>query len=234
MKMRYYLLSTTIYGVKNISEPVELKFYDKTIPNEFTNNNSNIKSIYGENGSGKTALIHAFNIYKNLVGNPNYLYDTSTQKYLDAIINKIENKFFIEVEFLYTVDKKAINKYQHLIEVKKTNDEYIISREKINIANDRAKYKLFYNYENGKFNSESFDEELLELTYNQLDKKSISNIFFQLIINKINNKEENWFDIIGMKDFISLMSFSSQFYFFMKEQDNHDLFFNHGKKVIFI
>ena len=58
MKPLFYLLSLKISGIKNIEVPIELNFYKKTINNsDFDPEKYRIKAIYGENGSGKTAII---------------------------------------------------------------------------------------------------------------------------------------------------------------------------------
>ena len=67
MKPLFYLLSLKISGIKNIEVPIELNFYKKTINNsDFDPEKYRIKAIYGENGSGKTAIITAVKILQNL------------------------------------------------------------------------------------------------------------------------------------------------------------------------
>ena len=98
MNIKYYMLNLKVCGIKNITEPVEIAFCKKTIDNRFDPNKYKIKAIYGENGSGKTALITAVKILKNLITNKDYLGDINTQKALYEIVNKKTKKGFIEWE----------------------------------------------------------------------------------------------------------------------------------------
>ena len=88
MDMKIYLLRLKVQGIKNIAEPVEINFYKKTITNNFNADKYKIKAIYGENGSGKTAIITAVKILKNIIINKSYLTDTHNQKLLFEIVNK--------------------------------------------------------------------------------------------------------------------------------------------------
>ncbi|MDD6400212.1 MAG: hypothetical protein PUG10_01205, partial [Lachnospiraceae bacterium] len=57
MKPNFYILTLNICGIKNIEQPIQLDFYKKTINKDFDPEKYKIKAIYGENGSGKTAII---------------------------------------------------------------------------------------------------------------------------------------------------------------------------------
>ena len=102
MKPLFYLLSLKISGIKNIEVPIELNFYKKTINNsDFDPEKYRIKAIYGENGSGKTAIITAVKILQNFLTDKNYLIDSDNQKILVETINKKTHSGFIECE-IYT------------------------------------------------------------------------------------------------------------------------------------
>ena len=78
MKPLFYLLSLKISGIKNIEVPIELNFYKKTINNsDFDPEKYRIKAIYGENGSGKTAIITAVKILQNFLTDKNYLIESA-------------------------------------------------------------------------------------------------------------------------------------------------------------
>lgn len=68
-----YLLNFSFQGIKNIEQPLYLSFYKKTIQNDFLPENYKIQAIYGENGSGKTAIVTAVKILRELIINRNYL-----------------------------------------------------------------------------------------------------------------------------------------------------------------
>lgn len=94
-----YLLRLEIDGIKNIDNPLEFNFYKKIINKDFNPEKYRIKAIYGENGSGKTAVITAIKILKNLIIDKSYLADSDTQKTLVESINKKKKGGYIEVEF---------------------------------------------------------------------------------------------------------------------------------------
>ncbi len=73
MTDQLYLLNLTISGVKCIKEDVRLDFYNKTIDKNFNPEKYRVKAIYGENGSGKSALITAVKIFQNVMMSTNYL-----------------------------------------------------------------------------------------------------------------------------------------------------------------
>ena len=95
--MPFYLLSLRLSGIKNIETPVEFQFYKKTIKNDFDPSDFRIKAIYGENGSGKTAIITAVKILRNIISDNNYLFDSVTQRNLIELINKKTKAVLIEV-----------------------------------------------------------------------------------------------------------------------------------------
>ena len=72
MNRHFYLLTLDIYGIKNIANPIHLDFYKKTIKRDFNPEKYKIKAIYGENGSGKTAIITAVKLLRNLLIDKNY------------------------------------------------------------------------------------------------------------------------------------------------------------------
>ena len=131
MKPLFYLLSLKISGIKNIEVPIELNFYKKTINNsDFDPEKYRIKAIYGENGSGKTAIITAVKILQNFLTDKNYLIDSDDQKILVETINKKTHSGFIECE-VYTDfgGKKNILKYTISFEIGIDNRCHILSEK---------------------------------------------------------------------------------------------------------
>ena len=62
MNKKFYLLSLRLSGIKNIENNVQINFYKKTLDKTFNPDNYRVKAIYGENGSGKTAIVTAVHI----------------------------------------------------------------------------------------------------------------------------------------------------------------------------
>ena len=109
MKPLFYLLSLKISGIKNIEVPIELNFYKKTINNsDFDPEKYRIKAIYGENGSGKTAIITAVKILQNFLTDKNYLIDSDDQKILVETINKKTHSGLFSVKFIQILGVKKI------------------------------------------------------------------------------------------------------------------------------
>ena len=104
MNSRFYILNLRIQGIKNIEKPIEISFYKKTINNDFNPDEYKIKGIYGENGSGKTAIILAVNIMRNIMIDKSYLSDSMNQKLLVESVNKKTMSGFIECEYYVTND----------------------------------------------------------------------------------------------------------------------------------
>ena len=94
-----FLLNLKVTGIKNIEKSIEIPFYKKTIKNDFNPDQYRIKGIYGENGSGKTAIMTAIKILTKVLLEKNYLNDSVNQKLLNENINKKTGKCAIEVQF---------------------------------------------------------------------------------------------------------------------------------------
>jgi len=142
--MKFFLLHLRVNGIKNISKDIELNFYNKVIT-KFDPKSNNIKAIYGENGSGKTAIMTAINIAKKIVLSPGYLQQTETQSLLREIVNKVNNEFAIEFEFArHDEDKLDVYRYSLTLS-KNTYGNYEISYEVLDVIQKYTKNKGFTN-----------------------------------------------------------------------------------------
>ena len=88
--MKFYILKMNLYGIKNIDKEIELNFYRKTLQKKFDLDGYNVKAIYGANGSGKTAIIYAVEIYKKFVLDPDYISLHNKNGSLEKIVNALE------------------------------------------------------------------------------------------------------------------------------------------------
>ena len=104
MENRVYLLNMSVAGIKSIKEEVRLDFYKKNVDKSFNPEKYRIKAVYGENGSGKSAIITAVTIFQNITMSNNYLSESKTQLFLDEIVNKSTKKFCFRCEFLVEED----------------------------------------------------------------------------------------------------------------------------------
>lgn len=184
MKDSLYLLNATISGIKSIEKPVSISFYKKGINREFNPEKYRVKAIYGENGAGKTALITAISIFKNLVINEDYLSDASNQKLLKELINKKTRRFRFECEFLNKMNKD-IWIFKYCIELLMNEKEkYEISYEHLERKNGnytQSKYINIFECKSGKLLSAECDQQTLStidrLSFNLLSSKSMEAIF---------------------------------------------------------
>ena len=147
MKIPVYLLSLTMSGIKNIDKDITLNFYKKTINKDFDPEQYKVKAIYGENGSGKTAVVLGVQLLKDILLENNYLGDSANQKYLDEIINKKTKRFHIESEFLCRFNNNFnIYKYSFSL-VKNEIGKYVIAQENLYIKSSlyaTSKYKMLF------------------------------------------------------------------------------------------
>ena len=127
----FYLVNYSVKGIKSIEELVTLSFYKKTISKNPDTQDYNIKGIYGMNGSGKTGIITAMDVLRNLITHPGYLNNPLVQKNLEAIINKKTKELFIEVEYLVHFDD-ALLLYKYSVTLSKDGiGKYVISHEEL-------------------------------------------------------------------------------------------------------
>ena len=140
--MSFYLLHLKLSGIKNITKEIQLDFYNKVLEG-FNPEKHRVKAIYGENGSGKTAIITAISIAKKVAFSPNYLKQTDTQTLLGEIINKETHTFNIEFEFAYK-NNKIFDIYRYILSLTlNKNDLYEISHEKIEVITGYTKNKKY-------------------------------------------------------------------------------------------
>ena len=118
MDNMYYLLNITVSGIKCIEEEVRLDFYKKIVDKKFDPDKYRIKAIYGENGSGKSAIITAIKIFQDIICNSQYLSESKNQKLLDELINKKTHCYVFKCEFLCDLENDNII-YAYELELKK-------------------------------------------------------------------------------------------------------------------
>lgn len=180
MKSIFYMLRLKISGIKNIEVPIEIDFYKKTIQDDFNPDKYRIKAIYGENGSGKTAIITSVKILQNLLMRRSYLTDSDTQRSLIEMINKKTKSSFIETEFYVDFDgMKVIFKY-HVAFAVKEDEQVYITEEKLEEKSGRYSKNNFstvYETRDGgllEFGTPEMYSFFKEKTQNLLDKQTFS------------------------------------------------------------
>ena len=230
MDNMYYLLNVTVAGVKCIEEEIRLDFYKKIVNQKFDADKYRIKAIYGENGSGKSAIITAVKIFQDIICNSQYLSESKNQKLLDELINKKTQHYKFKCEFLCRLEKDNII-FAYELQLKKNESGlYEIVYEKLsersgNYSNSR--YKSIYEVSNGKLifvNAQNENYSMIEkMTYNLLGKSSFLNIYF-FNFNNFNKDTVTDSTRIYVRVCICMvLAFIIKVY--LDEEDKHELYF---------
>ena len=226
MKNAPYLLRLEICGIKNIEKPVVLSFYKKTIENDFNPADYRVKAIFGENGSGKTALIQAVIILRSILLDENYLYDSETQRFLVETVNKNTKVGYIECEFIITGDSSHICNY-HVDFAVKDDRRFYIYHERYMTKNgkySKNKYKTIFETKQGELvaygTGDSIDS-FKRATQNLLGQRSFLTFAFNesLVDVRSVGREFSYFSLI----YLLLFALSVNVY--LDEEDNHINYF---------
>ena len=228
MKPKYYLLSFAVSGIKNIEKEIKLEFYNKTIDKNFDPQKYRVKAIYGENGSGKTAIVSAVKILRQLIISDSYLGDSSNQKKLFELINKKTECLKMQAEFVGNLDennKLNIFKYEVEIALNKKG-KYNFVREalyKKSGGYSSAKYKLLFECkEEALAYANLEDEELsavIDKSSNLLNNNSLINICLRRVLDKTSVMNEFYHGILNV------FFFATELYVSIEEKDQHDMYF---------
>ena len=97
--MNFNLYRFETYGMKNIQELITIDFCPLTVDKKSKKKNSKVKSIYGTNGVGKSAIMNSVYLYKQILLDPLLLKQNSEIIQLNKIINKVKKEFYIGVVF---------------------------------------------------------------------------------------------------------------------------------------
>lgn len=228
----FYLLNMSISGIKNIKEEVRLDFYKKTVDKDFSPEKHRIKAIYGENGSGKSAIITAVKIFQDLLINDNYLNESKTQVFLEEIINKSIQTFRFKCEFVVDVDTSKIV-YNYLVQIgKNKNGLYEIQSEVLktksgNYANN--KYKRVFESKDGELvyiNCTNEEKVRLEKkSANLLSSHSFIYIFFMNLEQNNVPPKEGSMDGELIIHIVMCFTLAIIIKVYIGEEDQHELYF---------
>ena len=197
--MKVFMLSFKVNGVKNIEKEIEINFYNKTLK-RFSPCGSNVKGIFGPNGIGKTSIIKGMDILRKISLNDNYLTNDFNLIILDKIINKKIEKANLEIEFLIIDSNKKKSRYVHSITIAITSPKEIkilsenIKKKDPNI--DQIVGEILI--ENGIIKNDSLHEddlksEIVDITKNLLEKRSIVNIVKPSVLKSIDLEKIRYF-----------------------------------------
>ena len=232
MENMIYLLNISISGIKSIRKEVRLDFYKKTIDKTFNPEKYRVKAIYGENGSGKSAIITAVKIFQDLIINDNYLNESKTQIFLDEIINKSTQKLCFACEYLVDVeDSKLV--YNYSIEIGRNEkglyqiQSEILRYKNGNYANN--KYHIIFESKNGELlyiNSSDEQGKVLEKkSFNLLTSHSFIYIYITNTEKHTDGSEVESVDSDLLIHIILCLLLAVIIKVYLAEEDQHELYF---------
>lgn len=218
--MRFFLLHLKLNGIKNISKEIQLDFYNKVIT-AFEPDMFKVKAIYGENGSGKTALMTAISIAKKMILSPGYLRQTDTQQLLNELINKKNKELFMEFEFA-AYDNSMLNVFRYSFSLTRNPfGIYELTREKLEVIRDYTRNKRFrpvYEINGGQIERLSVDKEDVEQIKN-VTMNLLKECPFSLAVIESGIKDIDYaFEIVS----VLLFFFSVNVY--LDEEDLHEFY----------
>lgn len=232
MANMFYLLNMRVSGIKNIKNEVRLDFYKKTIDRNFNPDKYRIKAIYGENGSGKTAIITAVKIFQDLILSDNYLNESKTQIFLNEIVNKSTQKIQFGCEFLVDADTMKLV-YQYSLQIgKNTNGLYEIQEESLKVKNGNYannKYNTVFECKNGELlyiHSSDREKTILEKkSMNLLSSYSFIYMYTKINADKDSESQEEHVDRELLIHIVMCMTLSIIIRVYLAEEDQHELYF---------
>ena len=216
------MLSLRLAGIKSIEKPVEIPFYKKTIKNDFCPDRYRVKGIYGENGSGKTAVMMAVRIMTRVLLDRNYLSDQLNQRLLTECINKQTRRCFIDVTFFsfYGIGP-FIYHYRMDLEIRKDGRVYLAKEmlERKIGHNTQAPYMVVFETRDGElisFNKGEMFEYCVEKTKNLLEFRSFATFSNELEFAGYQ------FQKLPEKHLLTLSVFASKIHVEIDEEDTHN------------
>lgn len=221
-----YLLNVRMSGIKSIKNEIRLDFYKKTIDKNFDPDKFRVKAIYGENGSGKTAIITGIKIFQDLMLSNQYLNESKNQRFLDEIINKETSRFTFGCEYI-TGEEESYIVYDYNFELEKNNKgDYVIKHESLNLKNGNYpnnNYVNVYECDNGELININCNETVKNIiekkTFNLLNKNPFMSLYIVDYTSVIEKDKEFSYNIAVMLFLIALINV------YINEEDKHDIYF---------
>lgn len=221
-----YLLNVRMSGIKSIKNKIRLDFYKKTVDKNFDPDKFRVKAIYGENGSGKTAIITGIKIFQDLMLSNQYLNESKNQRFLDEIINKETSRFTFGCEYI-TGEEESYIVYDYNFELEKNNKgDYVIKHESLNLKNGNYpnnNYVNVYECDNGELININCNETVKNIiekkTFNLLNKNPFMSLYIVDYTSVIEKDKEFSYNIAVMLFLIALINV------YINEEDKHDIYF---------
>ncbi len=232
MKNQYYLLNISVSGIKNIKEEVRLDFYKKTVDKDFNPDRYRIKAIYGENGSGKSAIITSVKIFQDLLIKNNYLNESKNQAFLDEMVNKSTKSFRFSLEFL-VASSGSKTVYNYSVHIKRSDKGlYEIYSEELKVKNGgyvNNNYKTIFKSRDGELLYVLCTEKQKEFLEKKSSNLLLTHSFIYIyMVNLEKDFMELYKETIDQELFIHViacMTLTLLITVYLGEEDQHELYF---------
>lgn len=239
--MDCYLVRMRTKGIKCLEDEIILNFYPVTIGKKMSSKMTRVKAIYGMNGSGKSSIMNAVDIYMDLNSIKNFM----TQKpkvFYEEMFNKKLKYFYCEMTYalVYKDSKEIFDVYSHYVEIaSKDEGAYEIVKESLSRLLGKSlnsEFEKIYETNNGVLNF--FDEidceyknRILDSTKNLLSYNTLISLLDNDILWDILKENNN--DFIQMLEkydtlssFLNCILFQRKLNVHIDSSDIHDLYFN--------
>lgn len=185
--MKFNIMRIDMSGIKNLQDLISIEFSPQTVSKKISKSVSNVKAIYGTNGTGKSAIMNGVYLYKSIMLEPYFLKQSTEITKLNKLINKETKEFYISIVFSLMfkfLTLPIVYKSELKIKIDDYNNPYI-EFEKLSILKDQTingEYSTIYVVNNGDLIiSGSLDNFinnfLIKLSANTLKYKPLVSVF---------------------------------------------------------
>ena len=245
--MRAILLDATISGFKSIDKPITIQFTNKYFDKEIVEQ-PQIKAIYGTNGEGKSAIIHAIDVYLKTILIKDYLTIESASGTLFEIINKKTKKASVSLRYCVAPlsskgEEFAYNVYGHTIkystdESKKIFIEFEELKSSGSLIPVNGNSKVLFTVTNGNLSLNDnyfsgFTSIITDKTKNLLNKASLLHYLLleEGIYENVTDENRKDYTSLFVKSFFAAY-FALNTRVFLDDKDSHCVRTDKIKRII--
>ena len=183
--MRSILLYAKIDGFKCIKEPVEIQFANKTLDDKLFERPL-VKAIYGSNGTGKSAIVYAFDVYRKTIIDSTFLAVENATGNLKDMINQTTKCATVDLFFaVKTIQTAKGRVFHHTLKYFLKDGEVVLGYEKLSHVkgqfwSSEQSEETIYEVENGEIkeiliDDEGIKQDIIDKSKNLLSTNSLLN-----------------------------------------------------------